>query len=503
MNSSLRFNGKTSMFCLLVLMGFTTVESLLTNTLWGTRGIEWSHLIPNALGFLIVTLYFQNAREENQMLFALKTMARQIEQGKLEYRITRIPPKAELAVVAWQFNSALDQVETYIREVAGCFNAAKKQQFYRSPNPVGIQGAFTRSLAHIQTSLNMMQENHLTNLREALFSQLGQMKTKNLLSSLLRSQTDLSTITEQMRQVENISSKASNIAAESRASLGNVIEQLTNIIQKIEAMKDSSLELSVSSKEITDVTSLIANIADQTNLLALNAAIEAARAGQHGRGFAVVADEVRKLAENTKHATQKINTTIKKFTHATAVIVEDTDSMASMTDESKLAIAQFEHNISEVSGISMETYNKVTFTQMVGEIALAKVNQLIYIQNGYRAIETGLNSAEAGAVLIGHRESKFGQWFHFGTGVGNYSHLPSYAKIAPPHEQSHQCMHQAMQHLAENWQTSPAIQQKIIDNFNAIERYGLEIADNLDLIVDEKQRYEGGMSSSHGDVNLF
>ncbi|WP_442919031.1 CZB domain-containing protein [Methylomonas sp. 11b] len=151
----------------------------------------------------------------------------------------------------------------------------------------------------------------------------------------------------------------------------------------------------------------------------------------------------------------------------------------------------------------METYGKVSFTQMVGEIALAKVNQLIYIQNGYRAVETGLNSDEARAVMANHHECNFGKWFHFGTGASNYSHLPSYSKIDQPHEQSHACMHQAMHNLAENWQTSPVIQQKIVTNFDAIEHFGLEIAGFLDSIVAEKQRYEGGISKSHGEVNLF
>ena len=52
------------------------------------------------------------------------------------------------------------------------------------------------------------------------------------------------------------------------------------------------------SAQISEITTVISEIAGQTNLLALNAAIEAARAGQHGLGFAVVADEVRKLAEH-------------------------------------------------------------------------------------------------------------------------------------------------------------------------------------------------------------
>ena len=48
-----------------------------------------------------------------------------------------------------------------------------------------------------------------------------------------------------------------------------------DIIRKLER---ESLEISVISKMITDIS-------EQTNLLALNASIEAARAGEHGKGF--------------------------------------------------------------------------------------------------------------------------------------------------------------------------------------------------------------------------
>ena len=121
----------------------------------------------------------------------------------------------------------------------------------------------------------------------------------------------------------------SQYSQEQAAEGDRIVEQagtaVTELEQKVDALRENMDRLGQRAADIGGVITVIQDIADQTNLLALNAAIEAARAGDAGRGFAVVADEVRKLAEKTMHATKDVSgsiTSIQQETRASLQVTE-------------------------------------------------------------------------------------------------------------------------------------------------------------------------------------
>ncbi|WP_342323907.1 methyl-accepting chemotaxis protein [Kosakonia sp. BYX6] len=139
-------------------------------------------------------------------------------------------------------------------------------------------------------------------------------------------------------------------------------------------------EITVNSRQIADINSVIDSIANQTNILALNAAVEAARAGEQGRGFAVVAGEVRNLAKRSadaaKEIRQLINTCVANMNTGSQEVelagasmqeivksvIQVTDIMAEITsasDEQSTGINQIAQAVNEMDLVTQQNAQMV------------------------------------------------------------------------------------------------------------------------------------------------
>ena len=198
-------------------------------------------------------------------------------------------------------------------------------------------------------------------------------RTENYASHLQQTAIAMSQITQSAQHNNQSASTARDLASKTGQQADHSVQVLDKTVLAMSAISDSS-------RKVTEITTVIDEIAFQTNLLALNAAVEAAHAGEQGRGFAVVANEVRNLAQRSATAAREIKQLIEEST-------AKVDAGTQLVDESGKSLRSIVASVHQVSLI-------------VAEIASASEDQLHGIKQVEASVRHMYDMTKQNAALV-------------------------------------------------------------------------------------------------------
>jgi methyl-accepting chemotaxis protein len=260
--------------------------------------------------------HFESARqrseeEQTQVVSSIALALARLAQGDLTERLSQAFPSNYEALRA-DFNAAMDKLQEAIIGIATSTSEVSSASREISASTSDLSQRTEEQAASLEQTSASMEEISVTVKNNAQKAQHA------------------NTLTQQTRETADHS--------------GQVVSEAVSAMTLIEE----------SSRKISDIISVIDEIARQTNLLALNAAVEAARAGEAGRGFAVVASEVRTLAQRSSQAAKDIKDLITSSSgqvqHGVALVNR---AGASLTDI-LVSIKQVAEIVADIANASSE-----------------------------------------------------------------------------------------------------------------------------------------------------
>ncbi|MEM7043240.1 MAG: nitrate- and nitrite sensing domain-containing protein [Pseudomonadota bacterium] len=272
----------------------------------------------------------------------------------------------------WQYEGALGDLQNSANQTAerlGSIVAEIQAVAHSVNNAAGEIDAGTKDLS-IRT------EQAASNLEETAAA------TEQMTSTVHRNAENASTANE-------LASTTNQAAAQG----GNVVQQVVKAMSGIKS----------STQQMTDIISVIDEIAFQTNLLALNASVEAARAGEAGKGFAVVAQEVRALAQRSATAADDIKKLIMDSD-------QQVQSGVELANRAGVALTDIVSSIGEVTDIVREIANASKEQALGIQEISSSVNQMDEMTQQNSAL---VEQSAAAAETLNDQAVQLGQLMDF------------------------------------------------------------------------------------------
>lgn len=136
---------------LLVTVFATIAASIWYPNIWLQGGLA-------VIALIAFVMQQQGQQRQQEMLHKIKNFTHDVVNGEIESRITNIGDIDDLGEIAWNFNEAMDQVETVMRECNAFALKVQQGNYERKALPNGLRGMFPKTLENINASLETMTE---------------------------------------------------------------------------------------------------------------------------------------------------------------------------------------------------------------------------------------------------------------------------------------------------------------------------------------------------------
>lgn len=244
------------------------------------------------------------ARTFNTMVSEVKTLLAKTEQAAQEQKESRDKLEMEIYQLLDEVGEATDGDLTVraslssmeMSTVADLFNAI-------IDNLNDIAGQVKASSVQVSSSLDE-NGNEIKTLAEQAVQETEQ--ARNTLDSIEKMSVSIEDVATNAGRAAVISDEAYITVQEGSTAMDQTVDSILSLRNTVGETSKKIKRLGESSQKISQVVSLIEEIALKTNLLAINASVEASRAGEQGQGFTVVAEQVGALAEQSAAATKEI-----------------------------------------------------------------------------------------------------------------------------------------------------------------------------------------------------
>jgi len=313
-----------------------------------------------------------------------------IKNGDLTVKVD-VNSNNEIGMLARNFNKMVDDLREMIKDI---FSATVELQG-SSGNLVDIASNVAANSQEMSATVGMVSmnveqisastEETASSTEHVSYNVKAVAKLANEMSLASKEAVHTSEgVSKEVKQVSIVIEEICNsvnsvalVAQEVAVSCNRSIDITMEAKKRSFETNDIIQKLSVSSKQISKIVTIIGRIAEQTNMLALNATIEAAGAGEAGKGFAVVAAEVKELSKRTTEEASLIATQIEEMQNdmgaAVDVVKKITDVIAETMDITRTiasAVSEYSISVDELSGTTSLGANQVmSISKSIGDIA--------------------------------------------------------------------------------------------------------------------------------------